>query len=329
MREGVYGVIYVATCIVNGKQYVGQTKEDPANYWKIHLQRARNGKKKVFYSAIRKHGTDSFVFEVIFVAFDKLTLDLAEDYFIIEWGTMTPHGYNMKGGGATGKLSKETRDTLRRINIAHFSDPKVRDEVRQRTLAQFADPDKRARHRAAYDNPDTKVKLSAIGSDTEWYNDGTTGIRVHPGDPIPEGFVSGQIYRGDRAASQAKGKHVRWHVNRGIIAKDCEHCAELSLRWANDGITEAEFSIGDPLPKGWKPGLIVRKAKARTNNSMTWITDGVLNQMITADASIPDGWKIGMTKDRAAATHARWHVARDIFNKDCHLCQEIIAVETP
>lgn len=321
-----YIYIYVGTNTIAAKQYVGQTKKPDMRV--ASHERSRKNPKTLIAQAISDYGFDAFAFFVIYVAFDQDEADRAEDYFIHELGTLEPAGYNARGGGLKGigsGLSEPAKERHRIATLAAMNDPEMIERMRQSTLAQFADEEKRARHKAAYDNPETKAKLQAINEGKEHYTDGKTNILLKPGEPIPDGFKLGMLYQGDRASAQSMGRHRRWHVNRGILVEDCQFCAKLTTFWANDGTSEVEYQIGTVLPIGWVHGRLNYDPKILTNRGYIWITDGTSNQMITADEQIPDGWKTGMTKDKSASTHQRWHVNRNILNKDCPLCQEIIS----
>jgi group I intron endonuclease len=390
MTGNFYGWIYAATNLVNNKRYVGQTTGDPKDRENAHIKSASRVMLP-FARAIMKYGPENFEFQVIYCAFDKLSLDLAEDYFIIEYNTLSPNGYNLKRGGAPGKFtaemkrrhsivlkdalnapgmheklsaaikaalnnpatraklakttsdswkdleirskrssgikralstltpeqiekrsikqklawerdrekrsnnirsalanpevrqrissslevankkpevrerrsaaskevnsrpglnerrgasiratyaipevkeaflavvrSDEHREKQRRKTVDFFADQANREAAAERSRQQFADPEKRARHKAAYDNPVTKAKLSAKNLDGEWYNNGQRNVLIKPGESIPEGFSLGMLYRGDRPVAQALGKHVRWHVNRNIVKPSCSFCA--------------------------------------------------------------------------------------------------------
>jgi len=58
-------IIYMAINIVNGKKYIGITKQTLKQRVSIHLSNARCGKGSRFSRAIRKHGEDSFLFFMI------------------------------------------------------------------------------------------------------------------------------------------------------------------------------------------------------------------------------------------------------------------------
>jgi group I intron endonuclease len=106
----VYGYIYKIENIINGKVYIGQTiyptkrKNDhfaklKSNiHYNIHLQRAFN-----------KYGESNFKFTVLNYSTNKTTLDKLEEDYIIRYNTLNDnYGYNLKHGGAKGKLSSES-----------------------------------------------------------------------------------------------------------------------------------------------------------------------------------------------------------------------------
>ena len=57
--------IYLVTNLVNGKQYIGQTKQGHADgRWKEH-NIIREDYNTIFHNAIKKYGTENFSVEVI------------------------------------------------------------------------------------------------------------------------------------------------------------------------------------------------------------------------------------------------------------------------
>jgi len=105
--------IYKSTNKINGKSYIGYSSD-----WKsrrrLHKHNADNNKKSYpFYNAIRKYGFNNFNWEVLYQSKDKLhTLEEMESFFICEYNTLTPNGYNMKTGGEGGNLSLESRKKI-------------------------------------------------------------------------------------------------------------------------------------------------------------------------------------------------------------------------
>jgi group I intron endonuclease len=90
-----YGSIYLATNSVTGEQYVGQTRQKLNTRIYAHKISSQKPKFKINY-AIHKYGFENFIFEEIYVAFDRHALNDAEKTFIAE---LCP-AYNMTRGGA-------------------------------------------------------------------------------------------------------------------------------------------------------------------------------------------------------------------------------------
>lgn len=90
-----YGCIYVATNTVTGEQYVGQTRQKFATRVYAHKISALKPKFKI-HQAIAKYGFDKFIFNEVFIAFNKNSLDSAEKTIIAD---LAP-AYNMTRGGA-------------------------------------------------------------------------------------------------------------------------------------------------------------------------------------------------------------------------------------
>lgn len=110
-------------CITNGKMYVGQhNKKDIKERWRNHKGDARRGiKKNILYLAMRKHGIENFIIDVIYVVpytkENKNKLNYYEDYFanLLDTYYWNKKGYNMGicGGGGNKYITEVTRDKLR------------------------------------------------------------------------------------------------------------------------------------------------------------------------------------------------------------------------
>lgn len=127
--------IYKITNTKTGKMYIGYTKNFQRRK-KSHLQAARLGYDNVLYRAMRKHGFDQFVFEVIFESEDKnYTQNVMEQKFISELNTMAPHGYNSTPGGAGGATRTgipQSEETKRKISnsVSRGMTAERREEIR-------------------------------------------------------------------------------------------------------------------------------------------------------------------------------------------------------
>ena len=105
--------IYKATNTITGKSYIGYSS-NWSQRKRIHKHTAKTSKRNyLFYNSINKHGFENFVWEVLYQSKDKLyTLSVMEDFFINEYNTLSPYGYNTKTGGSGGNLSEESRKKL-------------------------------------------------------------------------------------------------------------------------------------------------------------------------------------------------------------------------
>jgi group I intron endonuclease len=120
--------LYIATNTVNGRQYIGLTKE----YQKRLISHKCAKSKSVFHEAIRQYGFDKFVFSHIADAFDLQAACDLERMLIQQHNTLTPNGYNMTVGGQIGpagyKHSAETKAKLAEAN--RNRNPEVKEKFR-------------------------------------------------------------------------------------------------------------------------------------------------------------------------------------------------------
>ena len=94
--------VYLITNLLNGKHYVGQTKNGFAFRWQEHLQEA-NAKQtnRLLYNALRKHGSENFEVSVLEKDIPQELIDEREKFYISEYKSYfeTGLGYNMTLGG--------------------------------------------------------------------------------------------------------------------------------------------------------------------------------------------------------------------------------------
>jgi len=116
--------IYIITNKVNGKQYVGMTKNIKRR-WHQHI--SANGSAPALHAAIKKYGNDGFIYSYICDAFDfEAACDL-EQVLIKQHNTKTPYGYNLTDGGegvsglpAWNKGAKATAEQIENNRLAHI-----------------------------------------------------------------------------------------------------------------------------------------------------------------------------------------------------------------
>ena len=102
-----YGYIYLITCLVNGKYYVGQTRNEIYDRWAGHKHDARRREyHTAIEMAIKKYGQENFVVNEIekveASSFEELIMMLNEKeiFYIKEYHSLThENGYNISVGG--------------------------------------------------------------------------------------------------------------------------------------------------------------------------------------------------------------------------------------
>lgn len=93
-------VIYKITNLITGKCYIGQAKDLDK---RIKGHKRNVGKvKSPLYSAIQKHGWDNFEVTILHTTDRYEELDDLEVRYIVECGSLHPHGYNLTQGGTGG-----------------------------------------------------------------------------------------------------------------------------------------------------------------------------------------------------------------------------------
>lgn len=133
------GFIYKITNKINGKGYVGVTKQkDPQLRWRQHeLCAKKTNGCPLLSAAIVKHGIENFKFEVLIVCFDEDIFHYEIDY-IAKYKTLAPAGYNGNVGGKVGdgfkgrKHSEETKKHLAKTSKEIHSSPEMRKAQSER-----------------------------------------------------------------------------------------------------------------------------------------------------------------------------------------------------
>ncbi len=142
--------IYKIINDLNPKIYVGQTYKSLPDRFSRHCSEStwRNTKRMPIVLAIKKYGKEHFsihLLEELPDGMDQKAVDLKE----VEWGlkmnALSPFGYNLKLGNATGILSEETKrkignahrgkkaseETKRRLSLSHMG-YKVKEETKKK-----------------------------------------------------------------------------------------------------------------------------------------------------------------------------------------------------
>jgi group I intron endonuclease len=150
--------VYVITCSVNGKRYVGVTSR--ADRFSTHCRNALTGRSGALYNAIRKYGEGGFTYSTLCRCTNVKTAKLLEQKYIKKLNTRAPYGYNLTNGGdgLVGlKHARKTRRVMAEIHTERQKDP----ELRARTSCAMKAYKKTPEHRAKIAAALTGRKLSA------------------------------------------------------------------------------------------------------------------------------------------------------------------------
>jgi len=131
MRKVIKSGIYKITNIINGKSYIGSSKNIDARFWEhmkklylnihcnSHLQRSWN-----------KYGKDSFTFGILELCPENKFIEI-EDFYISKYQTLNKkHGYNLLSANRQ-IYSQETREKMSksRIGKKHSEETKLRMSI--------------------------------------------------------------------------------------------------------------------------------------------------------------------------------------------------------
>lgn len=150
-------IIYKITNIINKKIYIGQTIKSIEERWKKHtwLSTKRNSKMAITL-AIIKYGEENFIIEKIDEASTIEELNEKEIFYIEEYKSKYPNGYNIGNGGLNRNHSIETRKKIGEANkgkVGYYKGLKLSDNHRKNLSIS---------HTGYNMKEETKIKLSII-----------------------------------------------------------------------------------------------------------------------------------------------------------------------
>jgi len=123
-------VIYKITNRQNQKAYVGMTTRTPRERFEKHMSRKKGGCSAIS-TAVKKHGRESFSFEVIDMADNLEQLKKKESEWILKLGTMSPNGYNLTTGGEHFEMSQEVRAKISEANRRRIVKTETKEKLRR------------------------------------------------------------------------------------------------------------------------------------------------------------------------------------------------------
>lgn len=129
--------LYKITNTVNGKIYIGQTI-DPVERWCHHKSQARVRCCQVISKAIRKYGSNVFIFEVIAISKNQNDANASETELVKQYDSHNKQmGYNVSLGGNGSSGYRHTEETKKIISMYSKRDRKMTDEKRQQIVQMY------------------------------------------------------------------------------------------------------------------------------------------------------------------------------------------------
>ncbi|NIO45016.1 MAG: hypothetical protein GTN36_05700 [Candidatus Aenigmarchaeota archaeon] len=134
------GEIYLITCIINNKKYIGQAysyqknglKHGALKRFKNHISQSKgknwNKKCRALYSAMRKYGEEKFTVKILKIV-RKNKMDDCEKQFIKQYNTLCPNGYNLTEGGSNGRRCEDTCKKISEGLKGHKISDKTRKKI--------------------------------------------------------------------------------------------------------------------------------------------------------------------------------------------------------
>lgn len=89
--------IYLITCLINGKQYIGRTLNSVQQRFRNHISQSKTNANTPLHIDIKKYGEDNFKVETLFeyYADRQKEANKTEQEFIRKYNTAYPNGYNV------------------------------------------------------------------------------------------------------------------------------------------------------------------------------------------------------------------------------------------
>lgn len=156
-------IVYQAKNLVNGYRYIGFTTQGLEKRKYQHLWAARKSSTYYFHNAIRKHGAENFVFEVL-GDFDG-DADLAKLYEFEAIAKYRPE-YNLTYGGEGGTMHESTRKKIAAANSRRVYTDEMRKNAGAANIGSKRSPETKAKMRAAQlgrkHTPETIEKMRVV-----------------------------------------------------------------------------------------------------------------------------------------------------------------------
>jgi group I intron endonuclease len=122
-------IIYKVTNLINGKIYIGLTKQKLERRKKQHELHSLKKPLMVLHYAIKKYGKENFQWEIIKECNDFQELNRFERIFINQYNsTNIKIGYNRTAGGENPVMTEQTRKKMSKSQTRRYKDPVIKQQ---------------------------------------------------------------------------------------------------------------------------------------------------------------------------------------------------------
>ena len=250
----MYGYIYKITNLLNNKIYIGKHK-----YSKYELDESYITSGIIINQSISKHGIENFNIELIDKASSLEELNQLEIFYIKEFNSKYPIGYNLTDGGdgARGIDSWNKGQTKESNELVRLNTEKSKQTKMKKYGNAFGKLNKQLseEHKQKIKETNKNQKpseyckyISSIrNKGTHFYNNGSIEKKFKDNECIPHGFVKGRL---KNPFPDQTGKKK----SKDTIEKIKQ--SKSNIIWINNGKIEKMVKKDLPLPNGFKKGRI-------------------------------------------------------------------------
>ena len=154
-------IIYRCT-LPNGKMYIGQTYREFQERQYEHIRKSKikteNGYNYPFYRAIRKHGVENLIWDILDCASSQEELNEKEKYWISYYNTYikskNSNGYNQTLGGEGQSGLVHTNESKNKISKSELGENNANAKLTAEQVLQIVDLSKQNKY--------SQVELSKI-----------------------------------------------------------------------------------------------------------------------------------------------------------------------
>ena len=265
----IYGVIYITTCLVNGKVYIGQT---------IHWQdKSYLGSGVALCEAVKKYGRSKFKRKILKVCYNQKQLDAWEMIMIRKYNSTDKSiGYNILTG---------TANNFGSINPSKI--PEVKEKIRKSSIGRKL-------------SEETKKKISLANKGQKNHMFGKHMSKQNK--EMISKMAKNRLKKPEN--NPMFGKKHSDETKQLIREKNKGLFGIKNSNYGNRWTDEQKQKLSDKK-KGVKMSEKT-KDKMRINGKIRflkpennpmfgkiWITDGVNNKVIDKNSLIKQGWKRG------------------------------------